>query len=431
MTNIAVEPVRLQLDLSELQTGVTTIENLVKAIHDATTALNELTTALTNQSVGGTVFDVLSTAISALSLACDLKGGKAVIDFFQNMGKSIANFAEGIPMLFSILAGAAGPVTSISEAFYVAFGTGGSIVAGIVTVIGGAILAVTNFFSMLSEGFNWLNEILMLVGMAILAVGAIVLGAPAAATAAVAALIALIGTIIAAVLTKGEEMKARLNLISEWFNTTFCKDWTEQFGVIGHVINAFWATVQHVVNSVKAIFEGVITFIQGAFSGDLKTALEGVGEMISGVISLMSTRIIAILNSITGFVKTVVDSIAGVVQWVVEKLDFLNLSKNISGSATVTLQKPTIRAVPHLAQGAVLPANRPFLAVVGDQKHGTNVEAPLSTIQAAVADVLARQGTGDINITFIGDLAQLGRVLKPVIERENRRVGGSLAKGVY
>ena len=115
MTNYTVEPIKLQLDSSELQTGVTTIENLVKAIHDATTALNELTTALTNQSVGGTVFDVLSTAISALSLACDLKGGKAVIDFFQNMGKSIANFAEGIPMLFSILAGAAGPGTEAGD----------------------------------------------------------------------------------------------------------------------------------------------------------------------------------------------------------------------------------------------------------------------------------------------------------------------------
>ena len=78
-----------------------------------------------------------------------------------------------------------------------------------------------------------------------------------------------------------------------------------------------------------------------------------------------------------------------------------------------------------------MPANRPFLAIVGDQKHSTNVEAPLSIIQAAVAEVMARQGTGDINFTFTGDLAQLGRVLKPVIERENRRVGGSLAKGVY
>ena len=44
--------------------------------------------------------------------------------------------------------------------------------------------------------------------------------------------------------------------------------------------------------------------------------------------------------------------------------------------------------IPHLAKGAVLPANKPFLAVVGDQRHGTNVEAPLTSIQEAVGLVM-------------------------------------------
>ena len=44
-----------------------------------------------------------------------------------------------------------------------------------------------------------------------------------------------------------------------------------------------------------------------------------------------------------------------------------------------------------MAQGAVLPANKPFLAVVGDQRSGTNVEAPLSTIQEAVAVTMQAQ----------------------------------------
>lgn len=50
-----------------------------------------------------------------------------------------------------------------------------------------------------------------------------------------------------------------------------------------------------------------------------------------------------------------------------------------------TVQTPRI---PYLAKGAVLPANKPFMAVVGDQKHGTNVEAPLTVIQEAVAAVM-------------------------------------------
>jgi len=41
-----------------------------------------------------------------------------------------------------------------------------------------------------------------------------------------------------------------------------------------------------------------------------------------------------------------------------------------------------------------LPANKPFLAVVGDQTHGTNVEAPLATIQEAVAAVMQEQMDG-------------------------------------
>ena len=45
-------------------------------------------------------------------------------------------------------------------------------------------------------------------------------------------------------------------------------------------------------------------------------------------------------------------------------------------------------SIPRLAQGAVIPPNREFLAVLGDQKRGTNIEAPLSTIQEAVAVVM-------------------------------------------
>lgn len=90
-----------------------------------------------------------------------------------------------------------------------------------------------------------------------------------------------------------------------------------------------------------------------------------------------------------------------------------------------------IKKIPMLAQGAVLPANKPFLAMVGDQKNGTNVEAPLETIKQALAEVMAMYGgsNGDTIIRFEGDLAQLGRILKPVIDKENKRVGPSLAGG--
>ena len=53
-----------------------------------------------------------------------------------------------------------------------------------------------------------------------------------------------------------------------------------------------------------------------------------------------------------------------------------------------SLAKSTLGKFIGLAEGAVLEPNKPFLAMVGDQKSGTNVEAPLDTIKQAVAEVL-------------------------------------------
>lgn len=94
---------------------------------------------------------------------------------------------------------------------------------------------------------------------------------------------------------------------------------------------------------------------------------------------------------------------------------------------------PTLASyeVPRLAQGAVIPANREFLAVLGDQKSGTNVEAPLSTIEQAVENAMNRRGGGSGELTLVldGDLAALARVFRPYLLKEGRRVGVKLTGG--
>ena len=51
--------------------------------------------------------------------------------------------------------------------------------------------------------------------------------------------------------------------------------------------------------------------------------------------------------------------------------------------------------IPKLASGTVIPPNAPFLAMLGDQKHGTNIEAPLDTIKQAVREVVG-SGQGGV-----------------------------------
>ena len=65
----------------------------------------------------------------------------------------------------------------------------------------------------------------------------------------------------------------------------------------------------------------------------------------------------------------------------------------------------------HLARGAVIPPNAPFLAMLGDQTHGTNIEAPLSTIQEAVAAIMEDYAAA----TLAGHEATVG-VLQQILE---------------
>lgn len=149
--------------------------------------------------------------------------------------------------------------------------------------------------------------------------------------------------------------------------------------------------------------------------------------------SKFSTIADALVQKIRDGVNTGIALFNQFISWINGRMrlswgDFSVLGEKVINAGSFQLL--TLPQIPMLAQGAVLPANKPFLAMVGDQKNGTNVEAPLETIKQALAEVMAMYGgDGDIVIRFEGDLAQLARVLAPVITRENKRVGPSLAGG--
>lgn len=84
---------------------------------------------------------------------------------------------------------------------------------------------------------------------------------------------------------------------------------------------------------------------------------------------------------------------------------------------------PVYNDIPQLASGAVIPPNRKFLAVLGDQKSGTNVEAPLSTIKQAVMEALAQGDREPINVNLVVDGKTLARVVVPNINNMTRAAG--------
>ena len=104
-----------------------------------------------------------------------------------------------------------------------------------------------------------------------------------------------------------------------------------------------------------------------------------------------------------------------------------------SRAAYQSLQVPPVSSVdlPRLASGAVIPPNREFLAVLGDQRQGMNLEAPADMIRQMVADGIraAGIGSGSRTQTVILQVGrrELGRVVYELNKEETQRVGVQLA----
>lgn len=154
----------------------------------------------------------------------------------------------------------------------------------------------------------------------------------------------------------------------------------------------------------------------------------GVVDDIFGAFSWLRDKVVGIWDSIVGAVRDAVDKIMGWFGKVGSGSASFSVSAGGASRAAPAPFSAVPASVPYLAKGAVIPPRAPFAAVLGDQKSGVNVEAPLDTIKQAVADVISKIdiGGGEITINFTGDLAQLARVMTPEITRSIRRQNRAL-----
>ena len=170
-----------------------------------------------------------------------------------------------------------------------------------------------------------------------------------------------------------------------------------------------------ILDNIREWFDGLVRFIDGALAGDWKKAWEGLCDMFGAawdnVVNMAKGAVNAVIWVINQLIAAVYDGISGIVNslgGVVKDIGAL-LGKNNWGFS-IPSQPPEI---PYLARGAVIPPNAPFMAVLGDQRHGTNIEAPLSTIQEAVEAVMESKFADMMN-GFAETVAVLREILEAV-----------------
>ncbi len=140
-------------------------------------------------------------------------------------------------------------------------------------------------------------------------------------------------------------------------------------------------------------------------------------EMRSGIynaFSTLSTLIKSPINAVIGVVESFVNKVIKGINKLIGSFDGIGDLASQVGLTVPELKIPEI-SIPRLAQGAVIPPNKEFMAVLGDQSHGTNIEAPLDTIKQAVAEVMGANGNQEV--------VQLLQQLITVVENKNLTIG--------
>ena len=156
------------------------------------------------------------------------------------------------------------------------------------------------------------------------------------------------------------------------------------------------------------------------------------GQTISDIWNGIGETIKTAVNGIIGFINRMISAVVTGINAVINALNGLSFDlPDIFGGGHVGFHISTLTApqIPYLAQGAVIPANREFLAVLGDQSHGTNVEAPLDTIKQAVAEVMEDLQAGQM-AGFEAVVSVLREILSAVygIELTDEDVGRAVQR---
>lgn len=123
------------------------------------------------------------------------------------------------------------------------------------------------------------------------------------------------------------------------------------------------------------VLPGLIKFITGVFSGDWKKAWQGIANVFVGIWNIIIQTIETVVNSAIRAINKLIDS-ANSVASAIGLPTLPNIDK---------IELPRAK-IPYLATGAVIPPNAPFMAMLGDQKHGTNLEAPEDLIRQIVRE---------------------------------------------
>lgn len=340
----------------------------------------------------------LGNLSKAKQLALAVAGTVLMVINVVDMLKNGMNFDN----LTGYIIGAAAAVTGLGLAFGVLGGAITAIVAGLV-LLGVAIRDV------IKNGFN--NKNLTAITVALLTIG----GAIAIITGAwIPLLIAAIAAVVVWIVAKWTSIKEWVNKTISSIDAAFEQhlanveagvaavvDWViEKWTAVKDWFRGLWEKVSSGAvaawDGIKSAFKSVPEWFQSKFRDawqKVKDVFSTGGRIWSGIKEGIESTFRTVVNAIIRGMNTIIAVPFNRINFMLNTIrnaHFLGISpfQNLWGVNPLPVPQ-----IPMLARGAIIPANRQFLAVLGDQRNGNNLEAPESLLRQIVREEAGGAGS--------------------------------------
>lgn len=227
-------------------------------------------------------------------------------------------------------------------------------------------------------------------------------------------LLLLLGSVQNTILTF---WNSALSPLINWLIASFGPVFSDVFNAVAGIVETAVGLMADAIDIILVVLRGLLDFLSAVFRGDWGAAWNAIADTALAVWDRIKSGIKSAVNGIIGFINGMIQAVVNGLNRVIDAINTLPFDvpdwvPGIGGSSLgFDFSHITAPQIPYLAQGAVIPPNREFMAVLGDQTSGTNVEAPLATIQQAVAAVMQDYQDGEL-----AALEQVIVVLRQILE---------------
>lgn len=170
-------------------------------------------------------------------------------------------------------------------------------------------------------------------------------------------------------------------------------------GVWKYVSEKTTTTFKNMWNTVTTKVGAIRDTIVDKFSNARDTVVDIFTKIRDTVVSVFN-KVISTINGAIGTINGAISTVESAFSFGPWKVPTPTGSKTIGFKATF----PRVPTVPYLAKGAVIPPRSEFLAVLGDQKQGNNIETPEALLRKIVREETAGRQAGGGSYRFTAQI---------------------------